>query len=213
MKTAGEGDGVIEFDLRKELKALYGASVKEVRVVEVPSMNFLMLDGSGDPGASSEFGEAISALYAVSYGVKSLVKKVQGLNYTVMPLEGLWWVDDMEQFRPEDRHLWKWTLMIMQPQQVDQHTFSQGLEQAPKKSPARALGRMRFEAFHEGVAAQILHIGPYSQEGPTIERMHSFIRGMGYELTGKHHEIYLGDPRRSAPEKLKTILRQPIFKP
>ncbi|MEM3068928.1 MAG: GyrI-like domain-containing protein [Nitrososphaerales archaeon] len=200
-----------KIDLKKELKHLYNPSAKEVVIVDVPRMNFLMIDGVGDPNKAQEFKDAVEALYSVSYALKFMIKKEKkAIDYSVMPLEGLWWVDDMSKFSIEDKDAWKWTVMIMQPEFVTKDLFKKALEQVGKKKNLLALSKMRFEDFHEGLSAQIMHIGPYSAEGPTIKKLHNFIREKGYELRGRHHEIYLGDPRKSAPERMKTIIRQPI---
>ena len=197
-------------DFKKELKHLYGASAKEVSLVEVPEMNSLMIDGTGDPNSVPEFQQAVEALYGISYTLKFMIKKAQATDYVVMPLEGLWWTEDMSQFSIEDKGAWQWTLMIMQPEFVTSQLVEQAIDQVRQKKDPPALGKVRFAALHERLGAQIMHIGPYGDEGPTIEKLHSFIRENGYELTGKHHEVYLSDPRRTAPEKLKTIIRQPV---
>lgn len=203
-----------KIDLKKELKHLYNPSTKEISIVDVPKMNFLMIDGKGDPNTSQEYKEAIEALYAVSYSLKFMIKKGEtAIDYVVMPLEGLWWTDDMAQFSTENKGIWKWTAMIMQPEYVTKDLVTKAFEQVEKKKNPPALSKMRFESFHEGLSAQIMHIGPYSAEGPTIKKLHSFIKEKGYEFDGlvqKHHEIYLSDPRRTAPEKMKTIIRQPM---
>lgn len=200
-----------KIDLKKELKHLYNPSAKEVVIVDVSRMNFLMIDGAGDPNKAQEFKDAVEALYSVSYALKFMVKKGKTtIDYSVMPLEGLWWVDDMSKFGMEDKDAWKWTVMIMQPEFVTKDMFKKALEQVGKKKNLLALSKMKFEDFHEGLSAQIMHIGPYSAEGPTIKKLHNFIREKGYELRGRHHEIYLSDPRKSAPKKMKTIIRQPI---
>jgi len=197
-------------DFKKELKSLYKASSKNAVIVDVPKMNFLIIDGKGDPNTAKEYKDAVEALYAVSYALKFMVKKEKTVDYVVLPLEGLWWVGDMTQFSMENKDEWKWTSMIMQPEYVTEDMISRALEQVKKKKNPPALSKMRFESFHEGLSAQIMHVGPYSAERPTIEKLHNFIRENGYGLRGKHHEIYLSDPRRSAPEKIKTIIRQPI---
>lgn len=203
-----------KIDLKKELKHLYNPSTKEISIVDVPKMNFLMIDGKGDPNTSQEYKEAIEALYTVSYSLKFMIKKGEtAIDYVVMPLEGLWWTDDMAQFSTENKGIWKWTAMIMQPEYVTKDLVTKAFEQVEKKKNPPALSKMRFESFHEGLSAQIMHIGPYSAEGPTIKKLHSFIKEKGYEFDGlvqKHHEIYLSDPRRTAPEKMKTIIRQPM---
>jgi len=200
-----------KIDLRKELKHLYNPSSKQIAIVDVPEMNFLMIDGQGDPNTSVAYRNAVEALYAVSYTLKFMVKQgYQAVDYAVMPLEGLWWVDDMTQFSMHDKDAWKWTSMIMQPEYVTAELFQEALRQVKKKKDLPALSGMRFESFHEGQAAQILYFGPYSDEGPTIERIHRFILEQGRRLRGRHHEIYLSDPRRTAPPKLKTVIRQPF---
>ena len=199
-----------KIDFRKELKHLYSPSAKEAVIVEVPKMDFLMVDGQGDPNTTQEYKDAIEALYAVSYTLRFMTKKGKEVDYVVMPLEGLWWTEDMTRFMMESKDAWKWTSMIMQPHYVTEELVQRALEQVRKKKDLPALSMMRFEGVHEGLSAQIMHIGPYTAEGPTIERLHNFIREKGYELRGKHHEIYLSDPRRSKPERLKTVIRQPI---
>lgn len=201
-----------KIDFKKELKHLYHASAKEVEIVDVPAMNFLTVDGMGDPNTAVEYKNAIEVLYAVAYALKFMVKKETGTDYGVLPLEGLWWADDMTYFITGKKDEWKWTAMIMQPEYVTKDLFAKALKQTGEKKKLPSLGKLRFERFHEGLSAQIMHIGPYSAEKPTIERLHNFIRGNGYQLSGKHHEIYLGDPRKSAPEKLNTAIRQPMEK-
>lgn len=197
-------------DFKKELKHLYGASVTEPAIIDVPRMNFLMVDGVGDPNAQ-EYQEALEALYAVSYSLKFMVKKGElAVDYGVLPLEGLWWVDDMSQFSEENKEAWKWTSMIMQPEYVNEELFNKAVEEVRKKKNPPALPSLRFESFHEGITVQLLHIGPYFTERANIERLHRFIEEKGHELRGKHHEIYMTDPRRMSPEKMRTILRQPI---
>jgi hypothetical protein len=200
-----------KIDYKKELKHLYKPSPKSIELVDVPEMNFLMIDGQGDPNTSQGYSDAIEALYAVSYVMKFMIKKGNlQIDYGVMPLEGLWWVDDMSQFSIDDKSNWKWTAMIMQPEHVTQNLFAAACEQVEKKKNPVALLKVRFESFSEGKAAQTMHLGPFSEEGPTIESIHKFIHDKGYSQTGKHHEIYLSDIRKAAPEKWKTIIRQPI---
>ena len=201
---------ITKLDLKKDLKHLYNPSPKAVEIVDVPEMCFLMIDGAGDPNTASEYKEAVGALYSVAYTLKFAIKKGENVDYPVMALEGLWWVEDLTQFSYTERSNWRWTMMIMQPEIVTDAAFQQALEQVRKKKNPPLLERMRFETYHEGLAAQIMHIGPYADEMPTVARLHDTIVEKGYQLRGKHHEIYLGDPNRSAPEKLKTILRQPI---
>ncbi|CEG12562.1 conserved hypothetical protein [groundwater metagenome] len=199
-------------DLKKDLKYLYVPPAKEIEIVNVPQMNFLMIDGIGNPDTSQEFKEAIETLYAVSYAIKFMVKKEKSINYVVMPLEGLWWADDVASFSPEgmNKDIWKWTLMIMQPEWVTKDIFGKAIEEVKKKKNLPFLFKIRLENLQEEFSAQILYIGPYDAEHTTIEKIHAFIKERGYKFSGKHHEIYLSDPRKTAPEKLKTIIRQPV---
>lgn len=205
--------GSKKIDLRNKLKHLYGPSAREVVEVEVPEMRFLKLDGEGDPNTSETFREAVEALYAVSYALKFAVKKEEGLDYRVMPLEGLWWteksVTDLEEIR-EDKSAWKWTLLIMQPEWATEERFGRSLTSVRQKKSLPALSGMRLETFREGRAAQVMHVGPFAEEGPTLERLDRFIEERGGKMRGKHHEIYLSDFRRTAPERLKTIIRHPF---
>ena len=200
-----------KLDLKKELKHLYQTSAREVTPVDVPAMNYLMVDGKGDPNTAPEFAQAIEALFAVSYTLKFMVKKgATAIDYGVMPLEGLWWADDLTKFSTEDKSNWKWTAMIAQPPFIGKEMVDTAIAEVKRKKNPAALSRLRFEAFTESKCAQIMHIGPFSEEGPTIARLHQFIATSGYQLRGKHHEIYLSDIRRAAPAKWKTIIRQPM---
>jgi hypothetical protein len=200
-----------KLDLRKQLKHLYRPPKNQVVVVDVPEMSFLMVDGAGDPNTSRGFQEAIGALYAVAYTLKFTMKKGPAqVDYPVMALEGLWWTEDMEQFSIEDKSAWQWTLMIVQPDLITAELVDEAVAQVKEKRDPPGLSRLRFEAFAEGRCAQIMHIGPYSEERPTIERLHAFIEEGGHRLRGRHHEIYLSDPTRAKPENLKTVLRQPF---
>lgn len=204
-----------KIDLKKEYKELYSASTKNAKMVEVPEMNYLMIDGEGDPNTSLEYQEAMEALFPVSFKVKFISKKEKSQDYVVMPLEGLWWVDNMEDFNVEDKSNWKWTAMILQPDFITKTMIQQAIEEVKAKKNPQALSKIRFEIFKEGLAAQIMHLGPYSEEGPTVATLHDFIEKEGYEFDGnmvlqRHHEIYLSDVRRSKPENLKTIIRQPV---
>lgn len=200
-----------KIDLKAELKALYSAPSAKPVIVDVPAMNFLMVDGAGDPNTAPAYVAAIEALYGVSYTLKFTLKRgPEALDYPVMPLEGLWWADDMADFAKGDKSTWKWTAMILQPAFITHARVVEAIAAARKKHPSDAFDRLRFESFAEGEAAQLMHIGPYSTEGPNIARLHAFIEATGGRLSGKHHEIYLGDPRRSSPERLKTVIRQPF---
>ncbi|GAA0724384.1 GyrI-like domain-containing protein [Dokdonella soli] len=197
-------------DLKKELKHLYQPSAKEVVQVEVPTFQFLMVDGEGDPNTSEEYAQAVEVLFSVSYTAKFMVKKgAQGIDYAVMPLEGLWWADDMSAFVANDKSRWKWTMMIMQPHFVANEVIEAAISEVERKKRLPAVGKLRLEAFSEGLCAQVLHIGPFSEEGPTVERLHGFIDARTGR-DGNHHEIYLSDIRRTDPTKWKTIIRQPM---
>jgi hypothetical protein len=198
-------------DLRKNLKQLYQPSAKEVGQVAVPKMNFLMLDGEGDPNTSEAYQTGVGVLFALSYSIKFMVKKgALAIDYGVMPLEGLWWTDDMSKFSIDDKANWKWIMMIMQPDFVTRAMVDEAVAELRKKKNPAGLGALRYEPFTEGTCAQIMHIGPFSAEGPTIERLHKFIADSGCKPVGKHHEIYLSDIRKAAPEKWKTVIRQPM---
>ena len=199
-----------KIDFKKELKHLYRPSAKGFEVVDVPPMSFLMIDGHGDPNTAQEYKDAVEALYAVAYRLKFMSKNDLGRDYVVPPMEGLWWVEHMEEFSAGDKSAWDWTMMVMQPQWITREMFEEAVGQVEKKKNPPALPKLRLESYREGLAVQIMHIGPYDAEAPTIARMHAFIAENGYEAAGKHHEIYLGDPRKVAPEKLKTVLRQPV---
>jgi len=200
-----------KLDLKKQFATLYHPSAKEISIVDVPEMNFLMIDGKGDPNTSEEYAQALAALYSLAYTIKFKVKKGKHpVDYAVMPLEGLWWVDDMRTFSDKDKSTWKWTMMIAQPVFVSAELVEDARAEAAKKKNPPALSKVRLDVYHEGRAAQILFIGPYSAEGPTIARIHAHIAQSGGDRRGKHHEIYLNDPRKTAPERLKSVLRQPF---
>ena len=202
---------MVKIDCKKELKNLYSSSAEKVEVVEVPQMNFLMIDGEGDPNTSQSFQDAIDVLYPLSYTLKFIIKRGEiGIDYGVLPLEGLWWADDMSSFSVDNKENWKWTLMIMKPELVKKEIVATAIEEVRKKKKPVALPLVRFESFVEGKVGQIMHFGPFSEEGPTVEKLHSFIKVSGSQRIGKHHEIYLSDIRRAAPEKWKTIIRQPM---
>jgi hypothetical protein len=169
-----------KIDFKKELKQLYSAPTKEATIVEVPDMNFLMVNGQGSP-QSKQYQEAIEAIYPVAYTLKFTIKKAQGIDYGVMPLEGLWWADDMSKFM-ENRDLWKWTAMIMQPKYVTTDLFKETIKQVKEKKAPEALDKVRFECYHEGKVAQIMHIGPFSNEGPNVQKVHDAIKAAGHQL-------------------------------
>jgi hypothetical protein len=200
----------MKIDLKKDLKHLYNASAKAPVFIDVPDMNFLMIDGTGGPTEDGPYGKAVEALYSISYAAKFHIKKdLGGVDYAVMPLEGLWWTDIPEEFSMTDRDPWKWTMMLMQPDWVTAEVLEVAFERASKKLD-RDLSAVYEQTHKKGHVVQIMHIGPYSDEPPVIQAMHQFVYENGMKLRDKHHEIYLSDPRRAKPEKLKTILRQPV---
>lgn len=200
-----------KIDYLKQLKHLFAPSAKKVEIVEIPEMNFLMIDGEGDPNTSQAFKDAVEVLFSLSYTIKFMVKKGEhGIDYSVLPLQALWWADDMSAFTTGNKDTWKWTLMIMQPELVTVALVEAATREMKRKKSLAALSQVRFESFKEGKVSQILYIGPFSEEGPTIEKVHAFIESCGSQRAGKHHEIYLSDIRRAAPDKWKTIVRQPM---
>lgn len=198
-------------DFKKTYKELY-APPKKFVLVDVPEMQFLMVDGHGDPNVAQAYQDALEALYAVAYKIKFASKKQLQRDYVVPPLEGLWWADDMASFSTaRDKSHWDWTMMIMTPEWITAEICATALEQVRKSKDPAALDKVRLESYHEGLSVQILHVGSYDDEGPTLQKLHEeYLPQNGLVENGKHHEIYLGDPRRVAPDKLKTILRQPV---
>jgi len=173
-----------KLDFKKENKEFYNPSAKEVTVVDIPEMNFLMIDGEGDPNTSREYQDSIEALFSASFKAKFISEKEISQDYVVMPLEGLWWVENMEDFSIKDKSNWKWTAMIRQPDFLTKNMIEKAIEEVEKKKNLPALSRIRFESLHEGLSAQIMHIGPYSEEGPAIEKLHNFVKEKGYEYDG-----------------------------
>jgi hypothetical protein len=196
-------------DFKKEIDA-YRVRRGDFQLVDVPDLQYLMIDGHGDPNTAA-FGDATAALYPLAYKLKFASKQNLGRDYVVMPLEGLWWADDMSAFT-RSRDTWDWTLMIMVPEWIDKDMFDDAVKQvAAKGDPAPRLHDVRLGSLSEGLSVQVLHIGSYDDETGVLARMHDeFIPGNGFSMVGKHHEIYLSDARRVAPEKLRTILRQPV---
>ena len=209
-------------DPKKDFKYLYAPSAKKVEIVKVPRLQFVMLDGAiekgSEPGTSAGFQDATQALYGISYTLKFTLKKrkTNAIDYPVMALEGLWWVEDgMFDITVKDN--WFYTLMIMQPAAITKDVFDEAREQVrKKKGDSPALSKLRLAYFAEGLCAQVMHIGPYATEPATIDRMKTFMSENGYRDNvgpqGKHHEIYLGDPRKADPAKLRTVLRHPVIK-
>lgn len=198
-----------KIDFKKTLKHLFNPGIRGFHIVEVPKMNFLMVNGIGDPNVSERYQQAVEGLYSMSYGIKFALKS-QETDYIVPPLEGLWWMDNMEDFTLVNRPLWEWTMMIMQPDWVTNKLVEKVKVSVFKKKKLPIIPDIRFKPYAEGKAVQILYTGEYKDEAPTIAMMHDFINDNGYLPDGKHHEIYLGDPRKTSPDKLQTILRQPV---
>jgi hypothetical protein len=218
-----------KIDLRKELQHLYRPSAKQVELVRVPKFNFVMVDGQIEPGqapgTSPAFGEALAALYGVAYTLKfmSKLRKMDPIDYPVMALEALWWVEDglFDIARPDN---WCWRAMILQPDHITRQMFAEALDKLKQKKPSPAVDKLRLKPYLEGLCLQTLHVGPYSTEPATVGRMQAFAAEQGYTerhehvlrhghlVVYDHHEIYLGDPRRAKPEKLQTILRHPVKK-
>lgn len=199
-------------DFKKSMKALYAPSAKRFEIVDVPDMAFVMVDGQGDPNLAADYQTALGWLYAVSYAMKFASKADLQRDYTVPPLEGLWWADDMEAFVAGNKHNWRWTMMIMVPDWITAGMFCAARDKSARKLGA-APGSLRLERYHEGLSVQIMHIGSYDAEAPTIRRLHTeYLPENGLVPSGHHHEIYLSDPRRVPPARLKTVLRQPVRK-
>lgn len=198
------------YDIKKERKGLYAPKPDDFEIVDVPSMGFLMIDGRGDPNTTAAYREAVEALYASSYAVRAVARTRLGSVHTVAPLEGLWSAEDPGVFRTRHKSAWDWTMMIAQPEWITPELVDEALAAAQKKQLA-ALSFVRFERYTEGRSAQILHVGSYDDEGPTLSRLHDeFLPANGLAPTGRHHEIYLSDARKTEPARLKTILRQPV---
>jgi hypothetical protein len=200
-----------KIDFKRERRWLYAPTSKGFSIVDVPPMPFLMIDGSGDPNTSQEYVDAIEALYAVAYTVKFSSKKELGKDYVVPPLEGLWSADDPSAFRRRAKHEWHWTMMIMQPDWITPEIITTSIEATRRKKSLPALPLLRHERFDEGRSVQIMHLGSYDAEGPVLAQLHDdYLPSHGLMPSGRHHEIYLTDARKTAPDKLKTILRQPV---
>jgi hypothetical protein len=202
---------VDKFDLKKTMPDYFKARSEAFTLVKFTKYNYLMVDGKGDPNTALEYTEAIELLYGVSYTLKFLSKKETGIDYVVPPLEGLWWAEDMSTFQRREKSKWSWTMMITVPHEVSKTLVKKAFREFSEKKPAADLSKLRFDSLIEGTSVQVLHIGPYDAEGPILSKLHNeYMVENNYAFNGKHHEIYLSDPRKSAPSKLKTILRQPI---
>ena len=200
-------------DMKKTLKHLYAPSAKDVGVVSVSPMYYLMVDGEGNPNTAPSYPQAVAALYSLSYALRAMSKAANQV-FTVMPLEGLWAFKGTQKepfdITEADKDRFIWTMMILQPQHITAAMVNQALETVHKKATNALLDTVRFECYDEGEAVQIMHLGPYSTEAPTVAKLHNTVAENGWQLCGKHHEIYLSDPRKVAPEKMKTIIRQPF---
>ncbi len=198
-------------DFKRTLDA-YRARRDELRLLEVPDLQYLMIDGHGDPNTSPQFTSAVAALYPMAYGLKFASKVDLGRDHVVMPLEGLWWADDMESFTgSRDKSRWDWTLMIMVPDWIDQALLETVRHRVAQKAAPERLAEIRLETLAEGPCVQALHVGSYDDEADLLRRMHrEFIPQHGLRMTGRHHEVYLSDARRVPPERRRTILRQPV---
>ncbi len=203
-----------KIDFKKKFKELYQPSSKEVVVVSVPEIQFLMINGMGSPGEAQEYNDAVATLFPVAFKTKFL-SKAKGKDYVVPPSEGLWWADDMNDFTGGNRNKWKWTMMIMLPDWITKKMIDEAIKITFKSKPeiSKTLKKLRVEKYSEGKCAQIMHVGPFSEVGPTVQKIHNFIEEQGGKFEGhdqKHHEIYLSDPRRAKPENMKTVIRQPF---
>lgn len=198
------------FDIKRERRDLYAPKPGSFEIVDVPEMGFLMVDGHGDPNTSAAYREAVEGLYTASYAIRAAAKKTLDRVHTVAPLEGLWSAEDLVVFRTRDKSAWNWTLMIAQPDWIPAGMVDDALATAEQEQ-LPAPGLLRLERYPEGCSVQVLHIGRYDDEGPTLERLHDeFLPVNGLVPTGRHHEIYLSDARRTDPARLRTILRQPV---
>ncbi|MEW2377859.1 GyrI-like domain-containing protein [Micromonospora sp. NPDC047812] len=198
-------------DFKKTLDA-YQARRGRFRILDVPDTRYLMIDGHGDPNASPAFTGAIGALYPVAYKLKFASRRDLGRDYVVPPLEGLWWAEDMDSFTARrDKARWDWTLMIMVPDWIDQGMVTAAVQQAGAGNRPARLDDIRLGTLSEGRCVQTLHVGSFDEEAEVLARLHGeFVPGNGLRMVGRHHEIYLSDFRRVAPERQRTILRQPV---
>jgi hypothetical protein len=204
-----------KIDFKKTMKNLYFPSPKTPVIVKIPSMQFLMIDGKGSPGDSPQYANAVASLYPIAYKLKFSSKKKLEKDYTVPPLEGLWWAERMIDFLEANRDEWIWTMMIMTPEWITEEMFNNAIKNTLTKKPelTESIKKVELRQYSEGLTAQIMHIGPYANEHPTIMKLHDFIKENGGKFDGhlhKHHEIYLSDPRKANPKTMKTVIRQPF---
>ncbi|GAA2042042.1 GyrI-like domain-containing protein [Agromyces tropicus] len=198
-------------DVKREHPDLYAPSAKEFALVDVPPMQFLAIDGEGDPNTAPAYRDAVEALFGVAYAAKFASRRALGRDVVVAPLEGLWWADDPAAFTTGERGAWKWTLLLHQPDWIERDAIDAAIAATRAKRGRPALDLLRLDVVDEGRSVQILHIGPYRDEAPTLARLHDeWMPRHGLTFNGPHHEIYLSDARRTAPERLRTVLRQPV---
>lgn len=198
-------------DLRREYPALYAPRNRDWQAVEVPPLTYLMIDGAGDPNTDPAYASALAALYPAAYAVRSASMRLLGRPFVVSSLEGLWHADDPTVFVRRDKAAFSWTMMIRQPEWVSFEIITEALATAQTQRPTAGIDRVRLESLHERRSLQVLHIGSYDDEGPLLHRLHhDLMPAAGLTFAGHHHEVYLGDPRRAAPERLRTVLRQPV---
>ncbi len=198
------------YDVKRELRQLYAPKNTDWALVDVPAQQFIAVDGRGDPNTSTEYANAVEALYSVAYAIKFASKR-EGRDLVVGPLEGLWWADEPEVFTARAKDSWHWRMLISQPGWITEEAIAEAKRLTAAKKDLPAIADVRREVLHEGISAQVLHIGPYDDEGPVLARLHGeWLRANGLRMTGLHHEVYVGDPRRSEPAKLRTVLRQPV---
>ncbi len=199
------------YDIKRELKQCYAPRNRDWALVDVPAQRFIAVDGSGDPNTSADYARAVEALYTVAYTIKFASKRTLDRDFVVGPLEGLWWSDRPEVFTARDKDAWQWRMLISQPDWITEDFIDDAKQTALAKKGLPAIADVRYEPMHEGLCAQVLHIGPYDDEGPILAELHGeYLAANNLRMTGHHHEVYLGDPRRSAPAKLRTVLRQPV---
>lgn len=203
-----------KLDYKKEFPDLYKPSLKTPTIIKIPEMTFFMVDGTGDPNTADEYKDAVQILYNISYALKMKVikKETPSKDYVVPPLEGLWYIPNMEEWSMEEKDKWQWTMMIRIPDFIKESQIKKAMKILKETKNPKSFSKLRFEQYDEGTCVQIMYVGPYDEEPPTIKKIHRFAEKNGYDLNGHHHEIYLSDPRRIEPERLKTILRQPIIK-
>ena len=210
MSAAVPGRSVEAYDVKRERRDLYAPAAGRFHLVDVPPLLFLLVDGRGDPNTSPAYREAVEALYAASYAVRAAARADLGRVHVVGPLEGLWSADDLGAFRTRDKRAWRWTLMITQPEWITPELVDRAVATAAR-AHRPGLDRLRFERRAEGLSVQVLHVGPYDDEGPVLQRLHEeHLPAQGLRPTGDHHEIYLSDARRTAPARLRTVLHQPV---